>query len=132
MWRWSAWISRPTSRTGVVRRGQDERGRKSTLALRVGIIISLALALIAAVAFQHIKLPSSSPAAANMTGWSTAGASILTPSARPYVISGVTWYGIETPQYVPYGLNVSNYTAILDQIKANEFNTLRIPLHTPF
>src|SRR6266478_2210023 len=42
-------------------------------------------------------------------GWSTRGADILTPAGGPFVIAGVSWYGIETPQYVPYGLDVQDY-----------------------
>src|SRR5690348_9624902 len=32
-------------------------------------------------------------------GWTTKGPDILTPTRKPYVISGLTWYGFETKQY---------------------------------
>ena len=59
--------------------------------------------------------------------WTTQGADILTPTGNAFVIAGVTWYGPETPQYVPYGLDVQDYKDILDETKSYQFNTLRIP-----
>src|SRR5258708_1538019 len=60
-------------------------------------------------------------------GWSTRGADILTPAGNPFVLAGVSWYGLETPQSALYGLDVQNYTDILNQAKSYQFNTLRIP-----
>jgi endoglucanase len=60
-------------------------------------------------------------------GWSTRGPDILTPAGTPFVIAGVSWYGLETPQSMLYGLDMQDYTVILDQVKALQFNTLRIP-----
>lgn len=72
------------------------------------------------------------PAATSITspsgaGWTTRGANIITPAGKAFVIAGVSWYGLETPQFVPYGLDAQNYTSILSETKSYQFNTLRIP-----
>lgn len=59
--------------------------------------------------------------------WTTRGVDILTPAGKPFVIAGISWYGVETPQYVLYGLDVQDYKDILNQAKIYQFNTLRIP-----
>jgi endoglucanase len=61
------------------------------------------------------------------SGWTTRGADILTPDGKPFVIAGVSWYGIETPQHVPFGLDIRDYKSVLNQSKAYQYNTLRIP-----
>jgi endoglucanase len=55
------------------------------------------------------------------------GASILTPAGNPFVIAGISWYGPETPQDAPYGLDQRDYRAIIDEVKQYGFNTVRIP-----
>jgi Cellulase (glycosyl hydrolase family 5) len=61
-------------------------------------------------------------------GWTTRGVDILTPAGTTFVIAGVSWYGLETPGYALNGLNTRNYTAILAQSMAYQFNTVRIPI----
>ena len=63
----------------------------------------------------------------NATGWHTSGTQIINPSGAPFVMSGVNWYGAETTSYSPGGLYAQDYTVILNQIKSNGFNTIRIP-----
>jgi endoglucanase len=60
-------------------------------------------------------------------GWTTLGASIRTPAGAPFVIAGISWYGLETPRYVLYGLDQRDYRAILIEAKHYSFNTVRIP-----
>lgn len=60
-------------------------------------------------------------------GWTTAGASIRTPASTPFVIAGISWYGLETPLHVPNGLDHQDYRAILDAVRRYGFNTVRIP-----
>jgi endoglucanase len=123
--RWLERIGTHSPRARVDRRRRGGQTRKRALALRFATIISLAAVLNAALASDRAQSPRTP--FVSTTGWSTAGASILTPTGQSYIISGVTWYGFETSYYVPYGLNVSNYEPILDQIKDNQFNSLRIP-----
>src|SRR5262249_3106576 len=61
------------------------------------------------------------------SGWTTRGSDILTPAGASFVIAGVSWYGLETTQYVPFGLDIQNYKDILNQSRSYQFNTLRIP-----
>jgi aryl-phospho-beta-D-glucosidase BglC (GH1 family) len=61
-----------------------------------------------------------------LKNWSTRGADILTPAGTPFVIAGISWYGLESPQDVPYGLDSRDYTDILTAVKSYRFNTLRI------
>lgn len=64
---------------------------------------------------------------ASRAGWTTHGPDIITPTGGAFVIAGMTWYGLETPQSVFYGLDAQNYTTILNETKTYQFNTLRIP-----
>jgi endoglucanase len=42
------------------------------------------------------------------------------------MIAGISWYGFETQRFVPFGLDVRDYTYILDEVKRYQYNTLRI------
>src|SRR5215467_12083273 len=55
-------------------------------------------------------------------GWTTQGVNILTPDGKPFIIAGVSWYGLETPQHVLYGLDMQDYQNILNQAKTYQFN----------
>jgi Cellulase (glycosyl hydrolase family 5) len=102
---------------------------KRRLALRlVGIILAASVLLVAlrvaAVRPQAARDAMTTPSKA---GWTTQGIDILTPAGKPYIIAGVSWYGLETPQHVLYGLDTQEYKTILDETKTYQFNTLRIP-----
>jgi endoglucanase len=60
-------------------------------------------------------------------GWSTSGTKILAPNGRQFVISGINWYGFETPDYVAHGLWSYDIPTILNLVKSYGYNTLRIP-----
>ena len=59
--------------------------------------------------------------------WHTSGAQIVDSNGTSVRIAGVNWYGFETTDYVAHGLNVQDYKSILQTIKNNEYNTVRIP-----
>jgi len=61
------------------------------------------------------------------TGWHTSGTQIVNPSGAPFVVSGVNWYGAETSASAPGGLWAQDYIFILNEIKQNGFNTIRVP-----
>ena len=63
----------------------------------------------------------------NATGWHTSGTQIVNPSGAPFVVSGVNWYGAETTASVPSGLWAEDYIFILNEIKQNGFNAIRVP-----
>ena len=77
-----------------------------------------------ALAF-FLLFASSGPAAAR--GWTTSGASILTPDGQRFIIAGVNWYGFETRNAVAHGMWTKDYKFILDLIKANGSNVVRLP-----
>jgi endoglucanase len=60
-------------------------------------------------------------------GWTTQGVDILTPKGTTFRIAGISWYGLESPQFVLYGLDVQDYHAILNHIRNLQYNTVRIP-----
>jgi len=59
--------------------------------------------------------------------WTTSGTRILTPAGSPYTISGINWYGFETPDLVAHGLWSLDIPVIVDQSKTYGSNTLRLP-----
>lgn len=60
-------------------------------------------------------------------GWHTNGSQIMTPEKTPVILKSVSWFGFETHNYVPHGLWSRNMQEMLDQIKAQGFNSIRLP-----
>lgn len=72
--------------------------------------------------------PGITPTVGGSSGnWTTSGTRILAPGGSPYIISGINWYGFETPDMVAHGLWSSDIPAIVDQAKLYGYNTLRLP-----
>lgn len=59
--------------------------------------------------------------------WHTRGNQLLDAANRPVRIAGVNWYGFETTQSAPGGLEVQDYKVILQTIKRDGYNAIRIP-----
>ena len=59
--------------------------------------------------------------------WHTSGAQILDANGNPVRIAGINWYGFETTDEVAHGLYAQDYHEILNTIKAEGFNTIRLP-----
>jgi endoglucanase len=59
--------------------------------------------------------------------WSTRGNQIVDASGSPVRLTGVNWYGFETTTYVVHGLWAQDYKYILNAIKSNGYNVIRIP-----
>jgi len=59
--------------------------------------------------------------------WHTRGNQILDSANRPVRIAGINWYGFETPEAVPGGLQLQDYRTIIQTIKRSGYNTIRIP-----
>jgi endoglucanase len=74
------------------------------------------------------QLPAASAAGSGF--WHTSGNQILDSSDQPVRIAGVNWFGFETGTYVAHGLWTRDYRDMLDQIKAQGFNTIRLPYST--
>jgi aryl-phospho-beta-D-glucosidase BglC (GH1 family) len=51
-------------------------------------------------------------------------------SGVPFRLKGVNWYGAETSSYVPHGMWVKSYKAIIKDIADMGFNCIRLPFGT--
>lgn len=59
--------------------------------------------------------------------WHTSGNQILDSNNQPVRIAAVNWYGFETPDGIAHGLWAQDYHFILNAIKNNGYNTIRLP-----
>lgn len=59
--------------------------------------------------------------------WSTKGNQIVDLLGRPVRLTGINWYGFETTNYVVHGLWAQDYKYILNAIKHDGYNVVRIP-----
>lgn len=59
--------------------------------------------------------------------WHTNGHRIEDRANQPIRIAGINWFGMETNTYAPHGLWTRGYRSMLDQIKAQGYNTIRLP-----
>ncbi|MBA4187849.1 MAG: endoglucanase [Planctomycetaceae bacterium] len=62
------------------------------------------------------------------SGWlHTEGNQIVDASGTPVRLAGVNWFGMESNTYAPHGLWTRGYKSMMDQMKAEGFNTIRLP-----
>ena len=59
--------------------------------------------------------------------WHTRGNQILDSNNQVVRLAGVNWYGFETPDFLAHGLWAQDYKTILNTIKSNGYNVIRIP-----
>ena len=59
--------------------------------------------------------------------WHTRGSEILDANGDNVRIAGINWYGFETTDAVVHGLYAQDYHEILTTIKAQGYNTIRLP-----
>ena len=71
--------------------------------------------------------PANLPPLPKGTTFHACGGRILGTDGKPAQITGVSWFGMETGTYAPHGLWTRNWQAMLDQIAALGFNTVRLP-----
>ena len=57
----------------------------------------------------------------------TSGNQIVDSAGNPVQISGVNWFGLESPTGAPHGLWARSYKDMIDQMAAAGFNTIRLP-----
>ena len=97
-------------------------GPASTASRRTRLVlIGLVTAIVAVFA-----APALSQAAA-VTPLKTQGNKIIDSAGNPVVLQGVNWFGFETANHAPHGLWTRDYKEMLAQIKAQGFNTIRMP-----
>ena len=93
--------------------------------------VTLAGVLAGGAAAAPVESATAAPtvtAAPAPSGWlHTSGGSILTASGDPYLIKGVSWFGLETSNCAPHGLWTISLAAGLAQIKSMGFTTVRVP-----
>lgn len=59
--------------------------------------------------------------------WHTSGNQILDSNNQPVRIAGINWFGFETQDFVVHGLQNQDYKYILNAIKSDGYNVIRIP-----
>src|SRR4051812_22828268 len=59
--------------------------------------------------------------------WHTSGNQIVDSNNAPVRIAGVNWYGFENQHQVVQGLWIQDYRTVLNAIKSNGYNTIRLP-----
>jgi endoglucanase len=94
---------------------------------RLLIVFPLLITLVVGI---FIVRPFTSTPRAHAAGtgyWHTSGAQILDSQNQPVRIAGINWFGAETANFTPHGLWSRTYQSMLDQIKANGYNTIRLP-----
>jgi endoglucanase len=60
--------------------------------------------------------------------WHTNGRLILDERNQQVRITGINWYGFETDKAVANGLYAQDYRTVLQTVRTQGFNTVRIPL----
>ena len=94
---------------------------KSDRVWKIAAAVLLKLAVCAAM-FMGV------PGRAQGTGyWHTSGNEILDSANKVVRIAGINWSGFETSAAVVHGLYAQDYKYILDGIKSNGYNTVRLP-----
>jgi endoglucanase len=85
------------------------------------------LAACAAMALMIAALVTVRSARAAGAGyWHTSGSRILDANNQEVRLAGLNWFGFETANHVVHGLWARNWEALLDQIKALGYNSLRL------
>jgi endoglucanase len=82
-----------------------------------------------AVALLAAALSLIAPAARSQGAgyWHTSGNQIIDSTGQVVRLTGVNWYGFETPDFLAHGLWAQDYKTILNAIKSNGYNVIRIP-----
>jgi endoglucanase len=72
--------------------------------------------------------PPATPPAAGAAGYlHTSGANIVDSAGQLVRLTGLSWFGLETPNYVLHGLWSRSMADMLDQVKQLGYNTIRVP-----
>ena len=103
--------------------GRLRRKRLALSSLAVGAVLAVLSALLVATG------PLATAASGAGAGyWHTSGNQILDANGSPVRIAGINWYGFETPDEIAHGLWAQDYHAVVNDIKALGYNTIRIPI----
>ncbi len=86
----------------------------------------LTLLIISAV-LAFLLIQATAAQAAPQLPLKTQGSTIVDAAGKEVVLQGVNWFGFETANHAPHGLWTRDYIEMLAQIKAQGFNTIRMP-----
>jgi len=103
--------------------GMPRRKRLALSSLAVGAVLAVLSALLVATGPQ-----ATAASGAGAGYWHTSGNQILDSNGTPVRIAGINWYGFETPDEIAHGLWAQDYHAVVNDIKALGYNTIRIPI----
>ncbi len=79
------------------------------------------------VSVADVVVTEGSPGSLSSGVLSTQGNQIVDAAGQPVRLAGVSWFGFETTNFVPHGLWSRGYVEMMDQMKAEGFNTIRLP-----
>ena len=71
--------------------------------------------------------PSSSPTTPLFGSYSTSQSQIVDGYSNPVRLSGLNWYGFAGSAYAPPELSSESYRTVIDNVKVQGFNSIRIP-----
>jgi aryl-phospho-beta-D-glucosidase BglC (GH1 family) len=93
-------------------------GARRHLLAMLGLLLSFCLLLPATAAPRR------------NTPWNplhTRGSEIVDSTGKPVTLMGVSWWGMETKNFAPMGLEKRSVDSVLAEVSAMGFNTLRLP-----
>ncbi len=79
------------------------------------------------VVILALTLGATGAAAQGAGYWHTNGNQILDSNNLPVRIGAINWYGFETTDQIAHGLWAQDYHFVLNEIKSNGYNTVRLP-----
>lgn len=107
------------------------RHHRRTIRARIAMLTTTALAGTLALAVTALpSSPATAAPASNATGtgfWSTKGAQLVDSTGAPVRMTGINWFGFETPNNSAHGMWSRSYKDMLRQMATLGFNSLRIP-----
>jgi endoglucanase len=77
--------------------------------------------------FLHIPAQAMQPMLSTPHYLHTSGSQILDASNKVVGLSGINWFGFETANNAPHGLWARNWEDMLDQIRNEGYNVIRLP-----
>ena len=77
------------------------------------------------VADVAVSEPTTTATASGFLG--TRGNQIVDATGQTVRLAGVNWFGFESTNYAPHGLWTRGYKSMMDQMKAEGFNLIRLP-----
>ncbi|MBX9789207.1 MAG: cellulase family glycosylhydrolase [Pirellulales bacterium] len=80
------------------------------------------------ISIGDVSVTEGNPSTAAISGYfHTSGSQILDANNQVVKIGGVNWFGFETSNFAPHGLWARGYKSMMDQMKQQGFNTIRLP-----